>query len=382
MVVVIALAVRLVPMLALPIGAAYDIESYEIVGGLVLNGSDVYSSPEAEDRHPYLPLQLYWSGLSRLVENQTALPFPKIVKVLPVIADAAIALVLFLILRRKSGHSAAFLGGLLYALNPVPVYVSAYHGQFDALPALFILLSFYWLEGSPFLSGGMLGLGILSKSWPALALPSLLSAMQTWPRQVRFLIACSLVPLSGMLIYGFFFQANLATVVLRAIGYNWGLGVWGYTYFLKLSAYFQPGLQGLFNWWVANARFLTLIGLGLIWAFRARKQSPQDSFLTILVSFFAITHAFSIQYMMWIVPFAILGQANRWLRWYTAAAFLYMFIAYNTLILETHITKILPWPEADLFIIIPAGLLAWAVCVAWAVERVFGQGRKPKQHPT
>ncbi len=46
------------------------------------------------------------------------------------------------------------------------------------------------------------------------------------------------------------------------------------------------------------------------------------------------------------------------------AAFAYMFLAYNTLILEVHITNLLPLPEAD-WIIIASGLPAWLVCIAW-----------------
>lgn len=379
----IGLLVRLVPMAILPVGASYDIESYHIVGELVLDGEDVYASQQAENRHPYLPLQMYWSALISKATAQNPLSFPRAVKLLPVLTDTMIAGVLFFSLRfssrQYSDQSMAFLGGLLYALNPIPVFVSAYHGQFDALPALFTLLSFHWLSRTPGISGLMLGFGILSKSWPVLALPSLLSGLTTWSKRLIFLLFCGLVPLLGLAVYRAFFDANLLQVALNAISYNWGLGVWGYTYFIKLLAYLQPGWNGLFDWWVKNGRYLTLAGLGLIWWIKARKQSPQDGFLTILVCFFAFTHAFSIQYMMWLVPFAILGQANRWLNWYTIAAFIYMFVAYNTLILVTFITRILPWPEADLFIIIPLGLSAWLVCVAWALERLFGPGLRQRK---
>jgi hypothetical protein len=46
------------------------------------------------------------------------------------------------------------------------------------------------------------------------------------------------------------------------------------------------------------------------------------------------------------------------------------------LILEMHITNILPWPEADLFIIRPVGLLPWIVCVVWAVDRILRESWK------
>jgi hypothetical protein len=92
--------------------------------------------------------------------------------------------------------------------------------------------------------------------------------------------------------------------------------------------------------------------------------------LTILVTFIAWTHAFSIQYLMWVVPFAVLNMDFRWLKYYTVGAFFYMFLVYNTLILELHITSILPWPQADWFLIMPAGLPAWIIAVLWARERL------------
>ena len=42
----ISLVVRLIPNLILPIGALYDIESYQIVGNLVVKGEDIYTKLE------------------------------------------------------------------------------------------------------------------------------------------------------------------------------------------------------------------------------------------------------------------------------------------------------------------------------------------------
>jgi hypothetical protein len=126
---------------------------------------------------------------------------------------------------------------------------------------------------------------------------------------------------------------------------------------------------------VKNARYLTLIALGTAWILRARHERPKAGVLTVLVVFFAVTHAFSVQYLMWMVPFAVLNEEHRWLTRYTLAAFAYMLLAYTTLILEMHITNLLPWPQADWFLIMPAGLPAWLVTVGWAKERlVRGDG--------
>jgi hypothetical protein len=372
----VALIARLLPAVALPTGSTYDIESYSIVGSLVLSEKDVYTSPEAENRYPYLPFQMYWSALSHKLVELSQIPYHKIVKIEPILADIAIALVLFASLLRAFSLQTAFIGGLLYAVNPVPVFISAYHGQFDATAILPVLLSFYSLGSYPWLSGFWLGIGILVKSWPVLALPPLLGGIKSWKKRIIFLALAGFVPLLAILVYLAAFDGNLSQVLSRAIGYNRGAGAWGYTYFFRLLVYFLPGLTGLFSWLVNFGRLLTLAGLAAAWWLRARKETPQDGILTILVSFFAITHAFGIQYMVWLIPFAILCGDLKWLQRYTLTAFFYMFIAYFTLVLQVNITNLLPWPQADLFIIVPASLPAWIVCLAWAYQRIFRPASK------
>ena len=370
---IVALLARLVPDFALTMGAGYDITSYQIVGDLLRRGGQIYGHPDVVNRYPYLPLQMYWMAFAHWSAEITHLPFVKIVRLAPIAADVGIALLLFKKLRRF-GFQAALYGGLLYALNPVPVFVSAYHGQFDAIPALFILLSIYTLDWSSLLAGVWLGLGILNKSWPVLALPSLLT-VRGWRNKVYVLVGVTVVPLVGMAVYAAAFDAAPQNVITHALGYNWGIGVWGYTYFFRLLSALKPDFSAPFHWLINYGRYLTLAALALVWLVRARKESPDAGVLTVLVTFLAVTHAFSIQYLMWVVPFAVLAQDHRWLRRYTLGAFAYMFLAYTTLILEMHITQLLPWPWADLLIIMPAGLAVWLVTVGWMVGRV----RRPRQ---
>jgi len=372
----VALAARLIPNLLLPVGAGYDIESYWIVGGLVLQGEEVYASPETLDRYPYLPLQMYWSGLARWVAESASLPFVKIVRLAPIAADVGIALLLFLSLRRTCTTAVALKGGLLYSLNTIPVLVSAYHGQFDAIPALCILLALYFLRASSLSAGAWLGLGILVKSWPALALPSLLAGAGRWKARLTLLGAAVAVPLAGIALYTVLFDADPTLVLMEAMNYNRGIAVWGYTYFFRLLSVLRTDLTAPLAWLVRYGRYLTLAALGLVWLVRARKEPPAAGILTLLVAFFAVTHAFAIQYLMWVVPFAILVQEYRWLRRYTLGALAYMFLAYYTLILANHVTQLLPWPQADWFIIIPAGLPAWLVAVAWAASRLAGKAQE------
>jgi hypothetical protein len=365
----VAILARLVPHLLVPAGGNYDIESFNILSDLINNGEDIYSNPIAEGRHPYLPLLVYWIGFAGKFAESIHQPFEVIYRLLPIVADVSICLVLFFYMKGKDIQS-AFKGAMWYALNPIAVFVSAYQGQFDSLPMLFILLAVFSLGNSAWITGSWMGLAILTKSWPVLALPSILASLDTIKKKAIILFMILLIVLIGVGLYIWLFKSDLLTLLPRALSYNHGLGVWGYTYFFRLVWILKPELEFIFSWIVENGRFITLIGLGIVWFARARFEAPAAGILTVLVSFLALTHAFGIQYLVWVLPFAVINYENRWPDIYTATAFLYMLLAYFSLILTTSITRVMPLPQADWFIIMPAALPVWIVSILWMVDRL------------
>ena len=367
----IALFARLIPNVILPMGAEYDIESFRIAGSLILQREDVYASPLAIDRHPYLPLQMYWMAAAVWIADNLNLSYVAVFRLLPIFSDLGVALLLFQIIRVKD-QQAAFHGALWYALNPISVFVSAYHGQFDGLPILLIMVALYYLGRSTWLSGMWMGFAILAKSWPVLALPALIQGVRKLREKGYFLLFASLVPLIGVIAYSILFKADVWNVLTRALSYNRGVGVFGYTYFIRLLWWLDLVNQKVFEFAINYGRFLTLAILGLVWIVRGRKEAPAAGILTVLITFFAVTHAFSIQYLGWLIPFGILNSEYRWLKWYSLAAFGYMSLVYFTLILDNSITRLLPWPQADMFIIIPASIPVWLVCLAWMLTRLRG----------
>jgi hypothetical protein len=288
---------------------------------------------------------------------------------LPIFTDVGIALLVFKILRARD-YQAAMFGAVWYALCPIPVFISAYHGQFDALPILLILAALFYLERASWLSGIWLGLAILAKSWPVIALPSLFQGVSKAREKGLLILFSILIPLVGVIAYVFIFKADMWSVIARALSYNRGVGVYGYTYVLRLLWSLKLIQQQFFEYTVNYGRFLTLALLGLVWIIRARKETPEAGILTILITFFATTHAFAIQYLGWLIPFGILNSEYRWLKWYTLAAYGYMALVYFTLILNNSITRFLAWPQADLYIIIPASIPVWLISIGWLVSRL------------
>jgi hypothetical protein len=365
----LTLWVRLIPIWIQPASSNYDIESFHLVGINVLQLSDIYSSPTTADRHPYLPFQVYWSTLSTWLANHSPLPFETIVRIEPILADALIAGLIFSILSKSNKKDLAFKVALLFALSPISVMTSAYHGQFDSLPILMLILSLWIAESKASPSGFFLGLGILFKSWPVLALPSLFTFFPNQRAKLKFLAWTLFTPILGTTIYCIVFQVNFINVAQHALSYNHGTGIWGYTYLLRVAAIIAPFFASPVNFIFDNARIITLALLGCSWWILARKENLWRAGLTILTAFLGFTHAFSIQYLSWIIPLILINLELKWFLRYSLACFSYMFLVYNTLIMTFSITNIMSWPKADLFIIIPASLPVWIVLLIYIFDR-------------
>jgi hypothetical protein len=115
--------------------------------------------------------------------------------------------------------------------------------------------------------------------------------------KVYLILFATLIPVAGVIAYSLIFEANIWNVLIRALSYNRGVGVYGYTYFFRLLWAFNLLNQQVFEFVVDYGRFLTLAILGLVWMIRARKETPAAGILTAYLAFFAATHAFAIQYL-------------------------------------------------------------------------------------
>lgn len=318
--------------------------------------------------YPYLPLQMYWSAIAVTISSKFSIPFPVVAKTLPVLGDALISVFIYLILSRNFDKKIGSIGSLLFALNPIPIFVSAFHGQFDSIPIVLVLISIYYII-RPIPAGLLFGLSILAKSWPVLFLPSLLEQQGKNKNILTFAMSTALIPSVAILFYILLFESSLPNVIKTAISYNHGIGVWGYSYLFRIitQIYDQNNLYG---WFIQNARFITLGILIVVWLKFAYNQSLPKSLFVITLAFLSFTHAFSIQYLSWLIPFAILdNRIDKWLFRYTIAAFAYMFMAYHTLILDMKITNIMPWKTADHLIIL-TGIPVWLVSIGWFFQTI------------
>ncbi len=120
------------------LGHNYDLESYWIVGEIVVRGGNVYAETH---RYNYGPIWFYILGLVYWITDILGRGFGffgLLIAVLLSVVDVGI----FYILYKKFGLITAS----IFFLNPVSIIITGYHRQFDNLAILIALYAIYLLD--------------------------------------------------------------------------------------------------------------------------------------------------------------------------------------------------------------------------------------------
>lgn len=318
-VIVVAAVARLVPLFVFPEPTGLwgnDIENYRTVAELVLAHSDVYAlAGRWIFIHPYLPFFMYILAASDWASGLPGLSFFTAVRLPLVAVDVGTAALVFLAAKelRKDVGIATNLG-LAYALSPLPIITTVYHGQFDVLPVFFAFLAWYLVYFSkPGLrwvgaAGAALGLGILAKSWPVLLFPALLfglmmgrggstpasneptarrvlySRPQRAKRLVAFTVAAIAVPVFAVMTYLLSFQASFDALKRKNLDYRAPFET-GYPYILNRLGDFLPSATDWADWAFAHERLIMYPTLLLV----ALVVIPRRGVLVAIVTLVAAT---------------------------------------------------------------------------------------------
>jgi hypothetical protein len=375
LVLLIALLARLIPAALLPRGAEYDIDSFRRVAEALLKGGTVYNNPLVAGRHPYLPFQLYLIWGAGYISTVSKLPFVFVVKLPAILADAVLAVLIFKIALNFGRTLAAAFGlALLYALNPIAILVSAYHGQFDGETVLLLVLAWYFWHYSKQdgrrlgCSALLLGLAILNKSWPAMFLPIVLIRLSSAKQRIAYVLIALATPAVLTFLYIVVFHEDPYPLLHRALTHAGVPGWWGASALVSLTWRFTGKGQEILNWLGQYARWFVLIGAACVY-WVTRRQRALDALLTLVVMLYVLTSGFGLQWALWVVPFAILVGDLRRLDWYTLAALLYMLPAYYGYHFEPLLLRWLS-PEQMSVVLIVCALPVWLVCVWWALSRL------------
>lgn len=325
---------------------ASDIPTYREMATAVLRGDDIYASKVL---FPYMPYSQTFPAVFLWLAKTTGLPFHFTVKLPNFVGDGALALALFLTLSRRLDLRRAFLWTLAFALNPVSILVSAFHGSpmelVPILTGLAFVSGFRAEEPERGLCGRrllvataalLLGCAIATRSFPLFYVPAFaLWLSRTWRGRLVFASLAALPTVFSGVPYLVFCRQSFLKEVLSYSGtpdFGWLACLRAIPLVFHEWKLFDFGHDLLGP---SKMVFLAAFGLSLgVLPFIRREALVRATLLPPLL-FFGLYAGIAAQYLTWVIPAAVLSR-DRWLVPYASVAtgaMLPFYIVYHPRIL-------------------------------------------------
>ncbi len=290
-------------------GASHDIVAFAADARSVLQHRNVYSLwPHVyPPLYPYPPVWIFVTALCRLIATWGHLTFVDVVRIPGSLGDLGIVAVLAVFGVRRYGTSLKCLVfAALYAVNPLPILISAGHGQFDSLAILFVLLAIVALDDRPLLAGLLLGIAISLKGYPVLFLPYFAwhAGRDRWLGQLVAAVAPTVLAFAGYTLWVGWSEKAISDVLAYHGVANFG---WG--------ALFGP-VGGSAIVYVFEAGLVAAV---LLVSLQSSRWPPVAVAASIIMAFYALGFNLGAQYLMWVLPFLIV-VSWRWSIIYSVGA--------------------------------------------------------------
>jgi len=354
-----------------------DLAQYRWMAKIILNNENIYKTAGL---YHYTPIPMFLPAWSEQLALALKLPFHFVVKWPMILADAGIALLLWWQAQKRCLPQIAIWIGLAFAINPVSLLTTSFHGSYSVLPAFFMLLAYYLVSFLPVkqyyrLSGLSLGMAIGLRGYPALFLPFFLIKMDLSRRQKIVFLLLSVLPSAVTLTP--FLLANFQAVWQSVFAYS-GVADYGWIAILRaigeltIGNRYLPGtlakdLLGFSKWLFLILYLLLTI---LFWR-KHNRFSLLSGILGTQLLFFGIYGGISSQYLVWAVPFALLIGTG-WEKAFTWSAFASMvsfYLYFFPAILFGDVP--IQWQQLNPAVMpfyLAFNLAFWGICIAWLIR--------------
>jgi hypothetical protein len=225
--------------------------------------------------------------------------------------------------------------------------ISGFHGNTDPAMIALVVLAVYLIErrNAPVLAGVALGLALSVKVVPAIFLPTIVLCLATWRARVAFCLAAAVTWIAGSLPY----TLQVPELIARQVfAYKGNYGEWGISRLLMLRAQWaNPGVPWADLERGTYAEIGRLLALAAVVAAAAWMNRPGTRKPSLLVQcglvaflFLALSPAFGVQYLAWLVPWVVALGWRATLAYYATSGLLLFWV-------YTYWSDGLPWNYAD-----------------------------------
>jgi uncharacterized membrane protein len=314
------------------------ISFYQFAVFLHCHGLQWTYSHQIAFNHP--PLVAYFLvGIYRLSQiplvEQNGVSFPFLLRLPGIVADLVTVWILFRMVKLANPATPAW-SVILFALSPVSLMISGFHGNTDSIMVMFLVLAaFACVSEQPILSGLFLGLSCQVKIIPVLLIPVFFFYWLDRKAALRFVGSTAFIsvalwaePLLGFPV----------PFVKNVFSYGSFWGLWGFTYWLRLTGWSEFARVTYLHFSVAQTIVATvlktlIIAAVLLLAWRRRQGHSRQlvrSLGYVWLIFFVFSPGVCAQYLVWISPF-ILFLSHRFFAWFTFTSSVFLFFFYNAI---------------------------------------------------
>ncbi len=306
-----------------------------------------------------------------LVPFITSPTFNVVLKLPIIIGDVLVGLTLYRVVRARKDAVSAERAFLIWFLNPLVIFVSSVHGQFDVLAAYFALIGVIcFMDDRYLLSGAFLGFGVLLKLFPAylvisfgiILLASLYKALKGGKRLEALKPLASFIAggaISVLAILPFLLSSNsFLDYVLRRGTYSsvGGMNAWFMAPFLGAIAGEGGGSDGS----IPFGLLLLILGFSLtvlatllvIWKAPV-KDRVLYSAITVILTVLVTQSVTNPQHLIWLFPLMVLcssagGRMARKMYALSVLGLLYLLSLQSGLAFIYPLAQYAGWPSVSL----------------------------------
>ena len=334
----------------------YDMESFYIVADIMKEGvtTNIYAET---DRYNYSPIWSYVLYLNYYLSRATSIALSTVIKFSLIIFDIFTAILLYKINENSNkGEKERFIVVASFLYSPITIMVSSYGAQFENIALYFLLLYIYIGRKRQYIWHHLLyGLSIAVKQVTILPI-AFLTLRQKGTKIILFLILAA-IPFTILITP--YLSEGLPRILNNVIGYAGTPGFWGYSRAIRyvtltLGLY---KLEIIFTFLMLKIMTVVMFAIMFYYFNKYSKINLLNGIIISYLLFYTLAPGFGAQYLVWILPFAVLRH-NHFYYVYSLLGSLVVFFFYYG-----HGTGDLFIREVLAFSLV--GPLLWVFCIYW-----------------
>jgi len=310
-----ALLLRLVVLTAtMPYTAELnDQKIFEIATEYFSDSKDLYASDIEQTEtpfrtqlirnYPYGPLPTWiFAGLT-MIGELVWVKFAVLLRLLHIGIDLLLTFLIFVTATRWKLD--AKLLGWLYALNPLTIIITSYHGQLDVLTIFFAFLAAYVLLFSKhkqkhISAGILLGVSIAIKMFTVLLWPWFIARLKGWKERVLFTVLAGLPFVLSFLTV--LTPENAGRAIRQVLLYGGAGAESGIILTLKML-----GMERMASLYHIAGKYILLLAIAAAFILLWRRISLLDGMTLSFLIAMVISPTMGVQYFVWFLPFYLLS---------------------------------------------------------------------------